>query len=123
MGSGCSRKKYITNEVIPLKRFSYDSPADAKRQIVRDFHELIDQCPDNEEATTIQRLVRYLQGLLRIKQVVPPVVEIMTILKQEKPKLYHATRRNVLQTSNLHMLFQVEMDPQLARQRMEEYLQ
>jgi hypothetical protein len=55
--------------------------------------------------------------------VVPPVVEIMTILKLEKPKLYHATRRNVLQTSHLHMLFQVEMDPQLARQRLEEYLQ
>jgi hypothetical protein len=123
MVTGFFHEAIKKNEVIPLKRFTYNSPAEAKRQIVRDFHELIDQCPDNEEATSIQRLVRYLQGLLRIKVVVPPVVEIMTILKLEKPKLYHAARRSVLQTSNLHMLFQVEMDPQLARQRLDEYLQ
>jgi hypothetical protein len=108
--------------VIPLNRFTFDSPADAKRQIVRDFRDLMEQCLDTDEPAAIQRLVRYLQGLLRIRQAVPPVVEIMTILKHEKPILYHAARRSVLQTSNLHMLFQVEMDPRLARERLEEYV-
>jgi hypothetical protein len=91
--------------------------------IVREFFDLIDTIPNRDDQETIQKFLRYLQGVLRIKQVVPPSVEIMTIVKQSKPVLYHAARRSVLRSSNLHMLFQVDMDVELAQERLRQYTQ
>lgn len=90
--------------------------------IILELQHMIDNIPDNDEPPSVQRCVSYLQGLLRIKQVVPPVVEIMTIIKQQKPVLFHGTRRTIMPTSNLHMLFQIDMEPALAATRLKEFL-
>ncbi|WNC12635.1 hypothetical protein [Brevibacillus brevis] len=90
--------------------------------IVRDFYELIETIPNRDDQETIQKLLRYLQGLLRIKQVIPPTVEIMTIVKQNKPILFHAARRAVMSSSNLSMLFQLDMDVDLAKERLRQYI-
>lgn len=105
-----------------MNRTNMHEPLVAKRTIVREFFALIDTIPNNDEQATTQKFIRYLQGLLRIKQVVPPVVEIMTVVKATKPVLYHGARRTVMKTSNLYMLFQVDMDLELAHQRLEEYM-
>jgi hypothetical protein len=97
-------------------------PLETKRMIIREFIDLINTVPDKEDAPNIQKFLRYLQSLLRIKQVVPPVVEIMTVIKHTKPTLYHAARRNVMKGSNLYMLFQVDMSLSLAQERLEEYV-
>jgi hypothetical protein len=104
--------------------YSYtpDSRREWKQAIVRDLHELLEKIPDDDQPASVQKLIRYLQALLRVKQVVPPMVEIMTLIKERKPSLYHGTRRNVLQSSNLYMLFQLEMDPQLALKRLDEFV-
>ena len=46
----------------------------------------------------------------------------MSVVKQEKPTLYHAARRRVMSGSNLYMLFQVDMNPDVARKRIDEYV-
>lgn len=96
-------------------------PLETKRMIVREFIDLIQTIPDDEEQVTVQKFLRYLQSLLRIKQVVPPVVEIMTVVKHTKPTLFHAARRNVIKSSNLFMLFQLDMSFTLAQERLEEF--
>ncbi|WP_400163370.1 hypothetical protein ACAF76_007830 [Brevibacillus sp. TJ4] len=90
--------------------------------IIREFFDLINKVPDKDDADSIQKFLRYLQSLLRVKQVVPPVVEIMTVVKYTKPVLYHGARRNVMKASNLHMLFQVDMSLQLAQERLDAYV-
>lgn len=104
-----------------MHRSTFFEPVETRRAIVREFFELIDTIPNQDDPGTIQKFLRYLQGLLRIKQVVPPVVEIMTVVKHSKPILYHAARRSVMSSSNLHMLFQVDMDVELAKDRLREY--
>lgn len=101
---------------------SVHEPMESKRMIVREFLDLINTVPDEDDAASIQKFLRYLQSLLRIKQVVPPVVEIMTVVKHTKPALYHAARRNVMKASNLYILFQVDMSLDLAQQRLDEYV-
>jgi len=99
-----------------------ESEREWKQMIVRDLHDVLERIPDDEQPSSTQRLIRYLQSLLRVKQVVPPIVEIMTVIKEKKPSLYYGTRRNVLQSSNLYMLFQLEMDPELATKRLDEFM-
>lgn len=77
-----------------MNRTSMHEPLETKRMIVREFIDLIQTIPDDEEQATVQKFLRYLQSLLRIKQVVPPVVEIMTVVKHTKPVLFHAARPN-----------------------------
>lgn len=104
-----------------VNRTNIVEPLDTKRMIVRDFCTLIETLPNQDDAASIQKFLRYLQSLLRIKQVIPPMVEIMTIIKSLKPTLYHSARRTIMPTSNLHMLFQLEMDMQLAQERLRQY--
>ncbi|WP_312115071.1 hypothetical protein [Brevibacillus reuszeri] len=104
-----------------MNRTSIHEPLDAKKMIIRDFSNLLDTIPNQDDQVTIQKFLRYLQSTIRIKQVVPPVVEIMTIIKHTKPILYHAARRSIMTSSNLHMLFQLEMDLQLALDRLKQF--
>ncbi|USG67709.1 hypothetical protein NDK47_10695 [Brevibacillus ruminantium] len=105
-----------------MKPLNTEDPLQVKQLIIREFYDLIGELPDHDHPATVQKLVRYLQGLLRIKKVVPPVVEIMTLIKQSKPTLYTASRRTISTTSNLYMVFQIDMNPALAEERMRDFM-
>ncbi|WP_139491661.1 hypothetical protein [Brevibacillus dissolubilis] len=98
------------------------NPIEQKKQMVRDLVALIDKVPDNDNPHSIRQFIAYLNGLLRTKGVVPPTTEIMTIIKQQKPQLYHATRLNLTSSSHLQILFQITMDPALAASRLQEFV-
>lgn len=104
-----------------MNRTNLYEPLETKKMIIRDFCNLLDTIPNQDDQVTIQKFLRYLQSLIRIKQVVPPVVEIMTVVKQNKPILYHAARRAIMTSSNLHMLFQLDMDFEIAQERLRQY--
>ncbi|MGF9821511.1 hypothetical protein [Brevibacillus agri] len=104
-----------------MNRTNIVEPLEAKRIIVRDLLSLMKTLPNQDDAASVQTFLRYLQSLLRIKQVIPPVVEIMTLIKTDKPILYHSARRSIMSSSNLHMLFQIEMDVELAQERLSQY--
>ncbi|MFM1654768.1 hypothetical protein ACI7RC_22110 [Brevibacillus sp. B_LB10_24] len=97
------------------------NPATIKKNIIKGLLELIDSVPDSDEAAAVKQLISYLNGLLRINVVTPPTTEIMSIIKHEKPTLYHATRRSLTSTSHLSMLFQIDMNPDLAAERLQQY--
>jgi len=107
--------------VDQMNRTNLYEPLETKKLIIRDFCNLLDSIPNQDDQVTIQKFLRYLQSLIRIKQVVPPVVEIMTVVKQNKPILYHAARRSIMTSSNLHMLFQLDMDFEIAQERLRQY--
>lgn len=95
---------------------------DHKKQIV-EMIQRIHKLADTDDPQAVRQLIAILNELLRLKNTVPPTVEIMTSIKHTKPKLYHATRMGITSTSNLNMLFQLEADPALAQERLKEYLQ
>jgi len=89
-----------------------------KKQEVIHMVKNIRQLPDDDSAETVKQLISYLNQLLRIKVIVPPISEIMILLQNEKPKLYHGTRYAITSTSNLQILFQIMGDAHLAEQRL-----
>ncbi|WP_235828185.1 hypothetical protein [Brevibacillus migulae] len=93
-----------------------------KKQIV-EMIQRIQNLTDTDEPQAVRELIAILNELLRIKNTVPPTVEIMSYIKHATPKLYHATRMGITSTSNLNLLFQLEADPALAQERLKEYLQ
>lgn len=89
--------------------------------MLKDLIDLIDQVPDEDNPSAIKQLIAYLNGLLRIKVITPPTSEIISLIKYQKPRLYHATRRSITSTSHLSMLFLIEMDPVLASNRLQQF--
>ncbi len=84
--------------------------------------ESIMNIPNNDNITSIRQLILYLNKLLRIRTIVPPISEIMIVLRVKKPILYHSTRFKMSKNSHLHMLFTITGDPDVADQRLESYL-
>ncbi|HZG15542.1 MAG TPA: hypothetical protein VE710_11005 [Candidatus Bathyarchaeia archaeon] len=95
---------------------------DQKKQII-EMIQRIHKLADTDDPQAVRELIAILNELLRLKNTVPPTVEIMTSIKYTKAKLYHATRKGITSTSNLNLLFQLEADPVLAQERLREYLQ
>ncbi|WPS85652.1 hypothetical protein SMD22_00910 (plasmid) [Brevibacillus halotolerans] len=92
-----------------------------KRNIVEGFIDIIKRIPDDNDKQSIMKLVNYLNGLLRIKEVTPPVSEIMSLIKHNKPNLYYATKINVHPNSHLSMLFGIEMNTTIATERLQAF--
>lgn len=80
------------------------------------------QFTDSDSKQAVQELIMHLNQLLRIKVIVPPMTEVMTILYQTKPKLYHATRYSLTSSSHLQMLFQIHGDPDIAQTRLADFM-
>ncbi|MGD8190141.1 hypothetical protein ACQCN2_09175 [Brevibacillus ginsengisoli] len=97
------------------------SVKDTKKQMLKDLLDVLDHVPDEDHPSAIKQLIAYLNGLLRVKLVIPPTTEIMSLIKCQKPKLYQATRRSVTSTSHLKMLFLIDMDPTTATNRIKEF--
>lgn len=99
------------------------SLAQTKKAIVTNLYHLIKSVPDDTDRTSVVSLLTYLNGLLRIKIVTPPTAEIMALIKAQKPILYRAARRALFPSSHLYMLFQIDMDPKLAVERLSRYVE
>ncbi|MFF2532409.1 hypothetical protein ACFVS2_26205 [Brevibacillus sp. NPDC058079] len=106
--------RYIMNESILSRK-------NIKQSIVEGFLDLIRKIPDDNDRKSIMKLVNYLNGLLRIKEVTPPVSEIMSLIKDQKPNLYYATKMNIHRNSHLTMLFGIEMNPEIATERLQAF--
>jgi hypothetical protein len=96
--------------------------AEAKKQILKGLLYIIDKVPDDDSQQAKNALVTYLNGLLRTRGIVPPSSEIITLIKHQKPKLYHSTRLHLSPQSHLQILFQISMDPSLAATRFQEFI-
>lgn len=98
------------------------TPEEARKKYIRDILSTILNAPDNDDPAAIKSLIALLNGILRVNTFTPPTVEIMNFIKLQKPALYHATRKSITTTSNLAILFQLDADPKIVAERLEEYI-
>ncbi|MBO8162372.1 MAG: hypothetical protein H0Z34_01490 [Brevibacillus sp.] len=93
-----------------------------KKQMMKDLQTFLLKVEDDDHPANIRQFVALLHKFMRIQAFTPPIMEIMALIKHEKPTLYHATRLSLTMTSNLNFLFQVNMDPALAASRLEAFI-
>ncbi|REK67799.1 MAG: hypothetical protein DF221_00905 [Brevibacillus sp.] len=73
---------------------------------------------NSADRVTVKQFIFILNELLRIKGIVSPVSEVMIVVSQKKPDLYHAARLSISQASHLKMLFEIRGDAALAEERL-----
>lgn len=103
-------------------RDSVSDPIVAKKEEVKEIIRAIMDMPNTDELIFIRQLAICLHRLLRIRVVTPPLSEIMTMLKMDKPKLYHAARLSLPEKSHLSILFEIIGNERLAKERLANYL-
>ncbi|GAA4716626.1 hypothetical protein [Brevibacillus fulvus] len=101
-----------------MTKISAASLQEKKREIKQVINEM-EKLPNEDNINVIRKLLGYLNQLLRMKTVTPPTSEIMILLANQKPVLYHAARLAIHPTSHLFLLFQIKGDYQLAEERLE----
>lgn len=101
--------------------FHNQTVEETKKSLARDLTDLLENVPDDFSLEAAQALVAFMHKLLRIKVIVPPVMEIMTLIKRDKPNVYYTAKTKVSTSSHLYMLFQLEADPEIAEQRIREF--
>ncbi|WP_078557169.1 hypothetical protein [Bacillus alkalicellulosilyticus] len=79
------------------------------------FDKLLKETPDNKES--VLAFKNFLLGFLRIKPkgASLPTVEVMTILKQEKPIVFSHLRKLSAYSFLFDVLTHIDMNPQKAR--------
>ncbi|NGQ97263.1 hypothetical protein G3578_19170 [Brevibacillus sp. SYP-B805] len=102
---------------------SYTDLTEEKKKEVKRLIESIMNMPDTDDLPTIRQLAVYLHRLLRVRVVIPPTSEVMISLQAEKPTLYHSTRLALGDRSHLDILFKIQGDRKLARERLHQFLQ
>jgi hypothetical protein len=99
-----------------MKRLRYDSSIS---NAVEDFLGLLEKYPDQPKY--LLGFTSFLRGFLRIKEVneVLPAMEIMTVLKHERPLIFSLMRE---QSGNwIYTLTQFEMDIEEAKERLSRF--
>ncbi len=91
------------------------------KRMIQELIQKIEDLPDDDEVTAVRDLIGILNTMLRIKAFTPPTIEIMMYIKHMKPNLYHATKKRISASSNLTILFQLEADFELVRERLKDY--
>ncbi|CCQ92652.1 conserved hypothetical protein [[Clostridium] ultunense Esp] len=67
----------------------------------------------------VEKCVEFLLTLVRTKgDPPPPIVEFVTLLKNEKPILYAHVRKRIQMHPNLRLLFEIDADYEQAKKRL-----
>lgn len=88
-----------------------------QEMVKKEFWRFLEQVRDDRSGVSAS--IEFLNTLLRNKKCVPPTVEIITVLKNEKPILFRILRQSIPHNSSLRMLLYLEMDYEQAKQRLQ----
>ncbi|MFD1735590.1 hypothetical protein ACFSCX_03345 [Bacillus salitolerans] len=96
-----------------------------KRELLRrleKFNKLI--LTEQDHPSSVTSFVSFFRQLLRssIPRELLPVRELVTILKYEKPNIFHMMKRQAHQDLLLEFLTSMDMDLQLARNKVEQII-
>ncbi|WP_166242477.1 hypothetical protein [Paenibacillus turpanensis] len=73
-----------------------------------------------DDWSEVDRTLAFLFKLQRTRsEVPPPLAELIGVMKQEKPFLYTMVKNRVVHQPQLRMLFELSLDYQLAKQRLD----
>lgn len=97
------------------------SDASVLHQAVRDFFNILNRYDDQPQHLSVYR--NFIRQFIRLKPQgnTLPVVEIMSILKAERPNLFYLLKKD--QTETFQILTRIEFDAQVARERIQRILQ
>ncbi len=74
-----------------------------------------------DDKKDVEKGLSFLDGLLRNRgESYPPMVEIVTVIKHERPILYQHMKQRIQYQSNLRMIFELDMDYETAKDRLME---
>lgn len=88
-----------------------------QEMVKKDFWLFLEKVRDDRSGVSTS--IEFLNTLLRNKKCIPPTVEIITVLKNERPILFRILRQSIPQSSSLRMLLYLEMDYEEAKQRLQ----
>lgn len=88
-----------------------------QQQLVREFFDLLSRTDDSSAGIYI--FLDFLSMTLRHKASVPPTTEFVTVLKKNKPVLFGYLKKSISRSSQLHFVIQLEMDYELAMERLQ----
>lgn len=82
------------------------------------FEQLMNKSPD--EKIALPDFINFLRGFLRVRdpKFSLPSAELMTIIKKEKPIIFHFLKLQAPSNPSLDLLTQLEMDHAKARERL-----
>jgi hypothetical protein len=85
------------------------------KELILEFEELI-----GGGETSYSKMVNFLKGVSRRlpKNVTPPMIEFITVLKEENPDLFYQLREHIPKGTHLHDLIRINISYDLAKERL-----
>lgn len=72
-----------------------------------------------DDIKDVEKGLNFLDSLMRNRgEFTPPMVEIVTVIKHEKPILYQHMKQRIQYQYNLRMIFELDMDYETAKNRL-----
>lgn len=91
------------------------------KESIKKLYDLIKNLPDNSDAAF--EFVQFLKTFLRIRSQEPlPTIEVMTLIKEEKPTVFSVLRKLAHSNSTLNFLVELSTDPDSANEKLESIL-
>jgi hypothetical protein len=87
-----------------------------RNRIIRDFWKFLDKTKDDKNS--LPNAIEYLNTLIRTKTCVPPTIEIITVLRNERPVLFRFLRDSISPSSPIRMLLALNMSYEDAKNRL-----
>jgi hypothetical protein len=92
-----------------------------RHELVGEFWRMMQNV--NDDATGLKDCLDFLHQLMRVKDFVPPVVEVVAVIRVEKPLIYHMLKSRVPKTSPVSMVLQLDMDYKEAKRRLQPFFE
>lgn len=93
-----------------------EDKTDYQKIVIERFMNIIDNIRDDKIDMPI--VIEFLSELLRIKKIIPPTIEMITVLKKHKPNLFYHIKQHVSKNSNIYLLLNLDIDYDLAVERL-----
>lgn len=90
-------------------------------QAIRDFFNILSKYDDQPKHLSVYR--NFIRQFIRVKtqqDELLPVVEVMSILKAERPNLFYLLKKD--KTDTFQILTRIELDVHIARERIQRIL-
>ncbi|KXG43959.1 hypothetical protein TEPIDINF_001424 [Tepidibacillus infernus] len=84
--------------------------------IIKEFNSFLEEITDHRK--DVYKVIDFLNTLLRVKNTIPPTVEVVTILRNERPILFQSLKQIISPVSPLYMIIKLDMDLDEAKKRL-----
>ncbi len=88
------------------------------KQKVKKFYKLLEDLPDRPSSAF--DFIAFFRQFLRINVDYLPTIEVMTLLRNEKPQIYYSMRQFGKKDAVINILVDLNMEVQVAQQRLNE---